>query len=386
MSVPSGLPLGNDVLSVAYSGDTNYSPASSTVTINVNNDSLALSYSTSVVAGLPFTVNAAINGALAEQQRLACSGTLSLVEGTNTLATVNVATATPSTSGYYALAVPGGLSAGTHNLKVVYTGDTNYSALTSNLATVTAANDLVTASYGSPALVGQPYTMSATIQEFCWSTTRRTGIASLVEGTTTLASVNVATATPNSSGYYTLTAPTGLSAGANSLKVVYSGDALYAAASTSFTVTGVAMLPTSISSSYPTSVNMNQSFTVNSIVLGTLAPNVPRTGTLSLMEGSTTLASVNIATATPNSSGYYALTVAGGWAAGTHNLSVIYSGDRQLRRLDRHIIITDHGLMRSPPASDLTMGHAARRTRRSRWTPRSTARCCRTRRAPARLG
>ena len=88
--------------------------------------------------------------------------------------------------------------------------------------------------------------MSAAIQGLLLNNTPRTGTLSLIEGSTTLATINVATATPNGSGYYTLTAPTGLSAGANSLKVVYSGDTNYAAASTSFSVTGVTSLTTSI--------------------------------------------------------------------------------------------------------------------------------------------
>src|SRR6185437_6895009 len=111
--------LGTNVLDVAYSGDANYAPASTKATINVNNDSLALSYSTSVVAGLPYTVNAAITGPLINNTPRA--GTLSLLDGSSTLATVNVATATPTSSGYYSLSVPAGLSVGTHNLQVTYT-------------------------------------------------------------------------------------------------------------------------------------------------------------------------------------------------------------------------------------------------------------------------
>ena len=131
LAVPGGLPLGSDLVTVAYSGDTNYSSASSSVTLNVTNDTLAISYSTQALTGQAYTVNAAINGALVNSTPR--TGTLSLMEGSNSLASVDVSTATPNSSGYYALTVPAGLATGTHNLSVVYTGDSNYSALSRTL-------------------------------------------------------------------------------------------------------------------------------------------------------------------------------------------------------------------------------------------------------------
>ena len=59
-----------------------------------------------------------------------------------------MATATPTTSGYYALSVPAGLTVGTHNLKVTYSGDSNYSGSQFDVGDGDgAASDLVTASY-----------------------------------------------------------------------------------------------------------------------------------------------------------------------------------------------------------------------------------------------
>jgi hypothetical protein len=326
LTVPQGLALGTNALTVAYSGDTNYASATSNITLTVNNDLLSLSYSTLVITGQPYTVSAAISGPLLGGA--ARTGTLSLVEGTTTLASVNVATTTPSTSGYYALTVPAGFTHGTHNLKVTYSGDTTYSALTSNLATITAANDqLGLSNFGGSALLSQPYTLNVLISGPLINSAARTGTLSVVEGTTTLASLDVSTATTNASGAYTLTIPSGLALGSNLLKVTYSGDSTYDSSSLTAVVTGVNVLPTSVISSYSTAATAGQSYTVNSIVSGYLEPGLPRTGTLSLMEGTNTLASVNLATATPNSSGYYALTVAAGLSTGTHNLTVVYSGD-----------------------------------------------------------
>ena len=325
LSVPNGLPLGSDTVVVTYSGDSNYGSSTSSTNLNVLNDSLSLSYSNSqVLSGQPYTVNAAINGSLINNTPR--TGTLSLMQGSTPLASVNVATATPSSSGYYALTVPGGLAVGVDNLTVVYSGDSNYSALTVNLAPITVANDALAVSYASNALVGQSYSLSAAINGALINSTPRTGTLSLVQGTTTLASVNVATTTPSSSGYYTLTVPAGVPLGINSFKVVYSGDSNYSSNYSYVTVTGVNLLPTYITPSWSTPL-ANQPWTLSAAVNGTLLTGISRTGTLTATLNGNTLASVNLATATPNSSGYYTLSVPGGLPLGSDAVVVSYSGD-----------------------------------------------------------
>ena len=241
LSVPAGLPLGSNVLTVAYSGDSNYGASTATATLTVaGNDNFALSYTTSVLVGVNYTVSVAINGALVNNTPR--TGTLSLVEGTTTLASINVGTTAPGSNGYYALTVPGGLPAGTYtNLKVTYSGDANYSPISSQMGTVTVSNDVLALSYASSqTLVGQPFWLNVAVQTAPGSTPAPTGTLTLTEGTTTLATLNLATSTPNSAGYYTLNVPAGLALGTNSLKVTYSGDTNYAPATTSnLTITGV---------------------------------------------------------------------------------------------------------------------------------------------------
>ena len=57
---------------------------------------------------------------------------------------------------------------------------------------------------------------------------------------------------------------------------------------------------------------VSASYTLNASIAGSLINGASRTGTLSLLDGSTTLASVNVATAATNNSGQYALTVPSG--------------------------------------------------------------------------
>ena len=96
------------------------------------------------------------------------TGTLSLVEAGNTLASVNVATTTPSSSGYYALTVAAGLPAGTNNLTVVYSGDTNYATsvrlLCDNVDGQASNDSLGLSSSRRQPLAGQPYHDNAEIQ------------------------------------------------------------------------------------------------------------------------------------------------------------------------------------------------------------------------------
>ena len=131
------------------------------------------------------------------------TGTLTLTEGTAILASLNLASATPGTSGYYALPVPGGLPDGSDTLKLAYSGDANYAASSLTLA-LTVHDDSLALSYSTTAVAGQPYTVDALVTSPTVKTPAPTGTLSLMEGTTTLASVSLGSVTPLTSGYYPL--------------------------------------------------------------------------------------------------------------------------------------------------------------------------------------
>ena len=115
----------------------------------------------------------------------------------------------------------------------------------------------------------------------------------------------------SSSGAYTLTVPGGLALGSNSLKVTYSGDANYSANSSSLTITGVSTLSTSVGLSYATPL-AGLPFTMYAAVNPTALSGLPHTGTLTFTDNGSTLATLNLATATPNTSGFYTLSVPAG--------------------------------------------------------------------------
>ena len=126
-----------------------------------------------------------------------------------------------------------------------------------------------------------------------------------MQGTTTVASVDVSVATPNSNGYYALTVPSGLTLGSNTLKVVYSGDSNYSSVNTYAFVTGVTSLSTTLVPSYSTLATVGQPYTISVAINGTVVTGTPRTGTLTLSEGGNTLVSVNLSSVTPTASGFY---------------------------------------------------------------------------------
>ena len=328
LTVPGGsLVLGANSLKVVYSGDSNYTAASASLTVtgvSMLATSIGLSYATSLNLGQSLTVNASVNGTLASG--LPRSGTLSLLQGSTTLASINLATTAAGSNGYYALTLPAGLPSGTYNLSVAYSGDANYASSTANLVPITvhAISTSVVLSWSTP-LAGEAFTVNALISPRAQVRLPHTGTLTLSDNGAALASVNVSSVTPSTTGFYALSVPAGLPLGSNVLIVSYSGDANYAAATSTTTLT---VNNDSFSLGYASSVLAGTNYTVSVAINGVLVNNTPRTGTLSLIEGSTTLASVNVATTTPSSTGYYALTVPGGLPAGTYsNLKVTYSGD-----------------------------------------------------------
>jgi hypothetical protein len=419
MAVPGGLSSGVHSLKFAYSGDANYGASSMNCTMSVYNVAMSMSYSTSVLAGQPYTVKAKVVGPLIND--IPRTGTLSLVEDTTVLATVDITQATPGTDGYFALVVSDGLALGTHRFKLTYSGDATYNTLTYTLGTVTAATTIntttylsgpttaaagqmitltanvrasnlpatggtvtfldgttvlgtaevnssgvasfktnalalgshtLTASYGgtssynpstssalslrvfgattslstswSTPIAGQAWTPNVAINGTLLAGTPRTGTLTLTDGATVLATVDLATATPSSSGYYTLAVPGGLSAGSHSLKFAYSGDANYGASTMTCTMS---VYNDALWLSYSNSVLTGQPYTVKAKIVGPILNDVPRTGTLSLVEDGAVLATVDIVQTAPGSDGYYSLVVSDGLSLGTHRFKVLYSGD-----------------------------------------------------------
>jgi len=225
----SSLSVGTHNLSITYSGDGTYGPATSTVqtlTISLVTPTIALTVPTTATVGSPVTFSVKLTGGSSTP-----TGTVNFLDGTTILSTQTLVNGAAS----YTIS---SLSVGTHNLSITYSGDGTYGAATSTVQTLTISlvTSTVTLTVPSTATAGASVTMSATVTGTGGTPT---GTVTFKDGTTTL---SVQTLSGGAASYTT----SALAAGTHSISVSYSGDSLFAAATTTSTQTITITVPTSI--------------------------------------------------------------------------------------------------------------------------------------------
>ena len=211
---------------------------------------------------------------------------------------------------------------GSHSITAVYGGDTNFVGSTSNAVSLTigAATPTIalSASQASPVTYGTSLTFTATLTSAAGAPT---GTFQLLDGATVLGtgtlSGGVATVT--------LSGANSLKGGTHTLTAVYSGDVnnnSVTSATLSFTVNKVSngVAVTIASSKNPSIYGDPVTFSVG--VASVISGAIP-TGTVAIVDSST---STNIGTFTLDGTGATTATVTL-FTAGTHNLTITYSGD-----------------------------------------------------------
>ena len=322
------LGVGSHSISASYSGDTNFS-AGTSAALNqvVNQAGTATALASSVNPSAPgqavtFTATVSVNAPGAGT----LSGTVTFFDGATTLASVTLnasGQATFSTSA---------LGAGSHSITAGYSGNTNFSASTSSALTQVvnhAASTMTLSSGSNPSIFGQAVTFTATVSGSSGPST-----PTFVDGTTTLG-----TGTLNSSGQAIFSTST-LHAGSHTISASYPGDANFAASSSTLTQS-VNQATTSVvltSSSNPSTFGQSVTFgvSVNAGQAPTFARTVgaqampgakmgftlaSATGTLTILDGTTTLATLPLDS---NGQASYSTSTL---AVGTHAITVNYSGD-----------------------------------------------------------
>ena len=287
------LPLGPSSITAVYSGDGNNSAGTSVVLTQnvVAFTSLALTSSQNpALPGTPVTFTVTVYPTTA-------TGTVQFLDGTTVLGTATFAggTATFTTSS---------LSQGTHSVTASYGGDASNGSSTSPPISqgIKVPAGLSTAVTPNPATVGQIATLTANVNNAA------TGTVQFLDGTTVLATVNVASGAASFS-------TTALSAGTHSIGMNYNGDSNYMSASgavISLTVLGTSSTTFS-SSANPAGVAQSITFTATEVPASS-------TGTVQFFDGATSLGTVALTsgTATFTTS---ALTL------GNHALQAVYGGD-----------------------------------------------------------
>ena len=155
----NSLTAGTDMISVTYSGDSNYDTATGTAMVTVTATVVPLTptvkvtpASTSVDTGSSLNVAVAVSGAGAKP-----TGSVTLSGGGFT------STAEALASGSYTFAIPANsLSAGADTLTVSYGGDANYAAVTGT-ASVTVTQSVFTLAATTPAAVSPGSSATSTV-------------------------------------------------------------------------------------------------------------------------------------------------------------------------------------------------------------------------------
>ena len=308
----TSLALGNHPITVLFGGDSNYSSSISIVlTQTVNQASTATKLTSSpnpgiYSQGVTFTATVTVNSPGSGTP----TGTVTFLFGGA------LAPATGVLNGGVARFTSSTLPWGFSSVQVVYSGDPNFIASTSaplTQTTVQTSFTILTAS-PNPSLSGQPTIFTATVSG---GFSTPTGTVTFLKGTSLLA-----TATLDNNGLATY-ACTGLTSAGSPYTVtaVYGGDS-GSMGSTS------AVLPQTVSQSSSSAVlasSLNPSALNQTVVLtATVAVTPPGqgtpTGTVTLLDGTTPLATALL-------SGGTASFRIGSLALSSHALTVSYSGD-----------------------------------------------------------
>jgi len=312
LSVTS-LALGAHSVTVVYGGNANLVGSTSAPLIEtINQAPTSITFTSSLN---PATYGQAVTFVATVQPASggAVTGTVTFFDGTTTLATAIVTNNNSQhNSASLTLANPQG---GTHSITAIYTGDSNYAGSTSSALTETVnpANSAISlTSSQNPASFGQSVTLTAAVQPSV-SGSLASGTVTFFDGANPLGGANLS----NDSAQLNVS---NLAQSVHSLTVKYNGDNNFSPSTSnalSQTISQASTTTTLASNLNPAAFGQSVTFTVSVQPAAGGAP----TGTVTLMDGATSLASSGIS-ATGN-----AQFTAGGLSAGTHSITAVYGGD-----------------------------------------------------------
>ncbi len=286
------LPVGSDPITATYGGDTNNNPATGTTTQTVTK--------ATPTVGLASSLNPSNPG-----QSVTFTATLpSGPTGTVTFTSGSTVLGTSTLTGGAATIATSSLPSGSDPITATYNGDGNYNSATASLTqTVNKTTPTISVSTSGPSTYGGTVTITTTLPP------GTTGTVTITSGGVTLGSGPVNPTT----GTVTITT-TVLPVGNDPITATYGGDTNNGPATGTTTQTVSKATPTvSLASSLnPSSVNQSVTFTAT----------VPSgaTGTITFLDGSTTLGTGTI-------SGGIATFTTSTLNAGVQTITANYGGD-----------------------------------------------------------
>jgi hypothetical protein len=211
----SSLNLGSNGIVATYSGDTNFTASSVSLTQTIKQDATLTTVSSSAdpsVYGQSVTFSAKV---VAKSPGSGTpSGTVTFLDGSTTLGTATL-------GGGIATLTTAALLAGNHSITAVYGGDADFSGSTSTAfrqAVNKAGTTATVSSSLNPSAVGQPVKFTAVVSAKAPGSGTPTGTVTFKDGSTVLGS-----GTLDSTGQATFTT-SGLKLGNHSITAVYGGD------------------------------------------------------------------------------------------------------------------------------------------------------------------
>jgi hypothetical protein len=317
----SSLSLGSHSITAVYSGDSASATSTSPVLTQVVKQTSVLLLSSNenpakVYDAITFTVAVSENpsGGIAPTGAIVFSADGSLLPN----GTITISGGTAS----YTTAL---LAAGSHSITATYAGDVNNLAGNSNVltqvvTTATSTTALTTSNASVP--LTTPVTFTATVVGNNSSTP--TGNVVFKDGTAMIGTVAV-----NNLGVASFTTST-LTTGGHSITAAYQGDQDYAAsvsAALTETVNKIATSAAVVSSANPANAGAAVKFTVTITAASSTSPNVPITGSVSLMDGATVVGTGTVAALGTGPATASVVISVSTLAIGSHAITAVYAGD-----------------------------------------------------------
>lgn len=312
---------GTHTLQASYSGDSYYSAqTSSQVSFTVSKDAtttVLTPATTSVSSGNSLQVSAAISAS--PYVSSLPTGTVSfLVDGTS-VATATVISGSPAT----VTTTLTGLSAGSHTLEAVYSGDSNYATSTSAPVSITVAKTPTTLAIlpatTTPA-AGSSLQVTATISASTYGSNLPSGTVTFTLNGATVGTANVVPGQPSTASV-TFTVP---SAGNLTLQATYSGDSYYASSTaTSVTLNATKSTPTIIVTPATTTPAAGSSLQLSASISPTASGATAPTGTVTFLIDGNSVGTALVSSGSPATATLTTTTP----GIGTHTVTAVYSGD-----------------------------------------------------------
>ncbi|MGO8756538.1 MAG: Ig-like domain repeat protein [Terracidiphilus sp.] len=311
------LPVGANSITAAYSGDTEHGASTSTddgvsplsqIVEEATSIALTSSANPSLV-GQSVTFTATVTAP--DGGGVLPDGALSFVDGTTTLATVQL-------SGGVATYTTAALAAGAHSITAVYSGDDTKEILGETSAVLTqdvqATSTLVVATSGSPSYYGNTVTFTATITSA--ATTAASGTVKFYDAGALIGTGTLSGGTPDTAQFATST----LAVGTHSITATYAGDNFNSSA-TAIAISQVVdqTVTSDTVTATPNPGVQGTAETITDTVKVTSGAGTP-TGTVTFTSGTTVLGTANLTAAGT-------ATITPTLAPGTYSIVATYGGD-----------------------------------------------------------